>query len=163
MKTSSWPRVAVAAVLPFLLSLYLAMPALHPEPRQVSGTLSSTQACLGLCAEALSIGGISLVCKYSFSGVPASCDSRLRQAGPATAVYAQVPTVARLLGVSPAQGVLLQLQRDGQTVFKKSLSAHAWGAVYGDWLFHAVYWPFAGLVIWLWPQSAFSKRATWSD
>ncbi len=36
----------------------------------------------------------------------------------------------------------------------------------GGWLFHALYWPLAGLLLWRWPSSALARRLwariTWS-
>jgi hypothetical protein len=30
-------------------------------------------------------------------------------------------------------------------------------------VFHAIYWPIVGFIIWRWPNSRISKRATWQD
>jgi hypothetical protein len=87
----------------------------------------------------------------------------LTEPGSATITYSPIPSLARLVGLAPTEGVLLRMERNGERVFARSFSSQVWAGLYGGWVFHAVYWPLMGIAIWLWPNAWFSRRATWSD
>jgi hypothetical protein len=156
-------RVAVVSAPPLLATLWLSVPAWQPQPVVVSGTLKAGHACLGLCAEVVAVEGLRLACNADLFGVPYDCPARLLAPGPVTASYAPLPSVAGVLGLAPTAGVLTRLEREGQLVHRRSVRQLVWSALYGGWVFNAVYWTLAGLVIWLWPQSRFSRRVTWQD
>lgn len=153
-----WWRVVLAGCLPMLVSLWLSLPALRPQPVEVRGAVEPIELCLGLCARGLAIGGQRLVCNADLLGVPYDCRDRLLIPGEATARYVVLPSLARMIGLAPATGVLTRLERDGQVLFSRSAQQHVWHAIYGGWVFHALYWPIVGLIIWRWPGSRFSRR-----
>lgn len=153
-----WWGVVLAGCLPMLAGLWFSLPALRPQPVEVRGAVVAVELCLGLCAQGIAIGGQRLVCKADLLGVPYACRDRLAAPGDATARYVVLPSVARLLSLAPATGVLTRLERDGQVLFARSVQQHVWQAIYGGWAFHALYWPIVGLIIWRWPGSRFSRR-----
>lgn len=167
MARTPWGRIALAAMPPALVSLWLATPMLQPAPVTVAGPAASAEACLSLgvdlCRPVLQVQGLRLSCGYDFIGQPVACRERVRAPGEVQATYIPLPSAAGLLGRAPVQGTLLRLDRDGEPVYRRSLQAQVWAAVYGGWLFHAIYWPLAGLVIWRWPASRFARRVTWQD
>jgi hypothetical protein len=57
----------------------------------------------------------------------------------------------------------LRMEKNGERVYSRSFSSQVWAGLYSGWVFHAFYWPLMGIVIWLWPNSWFSRRVTWSD
>ncbi len=75
----------------------------------------------------------------------------------------QFPSLASAFGLAPLQGTITKLELGGKVVYARTKSQLVWSALYGGWVFHAIYWPIAGFSIWRWPQSRFSKRATWSE
>jgi hypothetical protein len=153
-----WWRVVLAGCLPMLVGLWLGIPTLQPKPVEVRGAVEPVALCLGLCAQGLAIGGQRLVCKADLLGVPYDCRERLFVGGEATARYVALPSLARLLGQAPATGVLTRLEHNGQVLFARSARQHVWQAIYGGWVFHAIYWPIVGLIIWRWPGSRISRR-----
>jgi hypothetical protein len=169
----------VVSAPPVLLALWLALPGLHPPPMQLQGPAKAEQVCVGRwCAEVLTVAGQPLACRVDFIGLPADCRLRgadrrglpsavLDAAQPAMATAVRLPSLLSLMGLAPTEAVLLQLDQGGQRLFRRSLQSHAWMAMYGSWLFHAVYWPLAGLMLWLWPQSGLGRRIwarlTWSE
>lgn len=171
-------RIAMVSAPPALLSLWLALPALHPPPERLEGPAAAHRACVGpWCTEVLTVAGRPLSCSADFVGVPGKCGLRganrrgppsemLDPALPATAQVVRLPSLLSALGLAPTEAVLLQLEQGGQRLFRRSLQSQAWMAMYGSWLFHAVYWPLAGLLLWLWPQSGLGRRVwarlTWS-
>lgn len=163
MARTPWLRIAAVSAPPVLAALWLSAPALQPAPVTVTGHTSSAEACLGVCRPVLALGDLRLACGLDFSGVPVACRQRLRVDGPAQATYAPLPTLAGLVGLAPTHGVLLRLERGGETVYRRSLQQQVWSALYGGWVFHAIYWPIAGLILWRWPHSRFSRRVTWAD
>lgn len=167
MARTPWGRIALVVAPPALVSLWLATPALQPAPLRVSGPLVAAEACLSagmqVCRPVLAVRELRLSCGYDFIGLPVACRERLREAGEVQATYVPLPSAAGLLGRAPVQGTLLRLERGGETVYRRSLQAQVWAAVYGGWLFHAIYWPIAGLVIWRWPGSRWARRAQWQD
>lgn len=133
-------------------------------PRQtVSGTAERTRVCLVICADMLKIGDVILSCRADFLGAPYDCREKLLQPGAVQASYAALPSLAALFGLAPTQGTLLRLQRDGTTVYARSVAQQVWAALYGGWVFNAIYWPLMGLVIWRWPRPRLARRVTWKD
>ena len=158
-----WLRIAGVSTPPLLLALWLSVPLLQPARQTVAGPAESAQACLVFCAQVLKVGPAMLSCRADFLGTPYDCRNKLLQPGAVTAEYAALPSLAALLGLAPTQGTLLRLRRDGEVVFSRSVSQQVWAALYGGWVFNALYWPLAGLVIWRWPQSRMARRITWKD
>lgn len=172
-------RILVISAPPMLLTLWLAVPALHPAPVDVQGLAAPHRACVGRwCGELVAVSGQVLACRVDLIGLPADCRLRGAQARglPAATLIAGVPVQAQvvrmpsllsLLRLAPTESVLLRLQQGDQLLFRRSLQGHAWGALYGGWLFHAIYWPLAALVIALWPGSGTSRRLwsriTWTE
>jgi hypothetical protein len=163
-------RVLLISAPPMLLTLWLMVPALHPEPVELSGPATPQQACVGRwCGEVIAVDGRLLACRVDFVGLPADCRLRgpQRPGPPSQALQPQVPVQARavvlpsllgLLGLAPTEAVLLRLQQGDRLLLRRSLQSHAWAALYGGWLFHAIYWPLAGLVLALWPGSGAARR-----
>lgn len=172
-------RVGAISALPLLLGVWLAIPALHPVPVVLEGAATAERACVGRwCAEVVAVSGRPLACRADLIGMPEDCRLRgpagrglpgavLRPGEPATARVVSLPSLLSLLGFAPTDAVLLELRQGGQTLFRRSLHGQAWAALYGGWLFHAVYWPIVGLVWWLWPRSGLSRRlwarVTWTE
>ncbi len=172
-------RILVVSAPPALLTLWLALPALHPPPMQLQGQAAAQRACVGpWCAEVLTVAGQPLSCRVDFIGLPGDCwlrrsDRRgppstlLDPALPVTAQVVRLPSLLSAVGLAPTEAVLLRLDQGGERLFRRSLQSHAWMAMYGSWLFHAVYWPLAGLLLWLWPRSGVARRVwarlTWSE
>jgi len=142
-----WLRIAAVSAAPMLFGIWLSIPALQPAKQLVSGSSSSTSTCLVLCADVLEVSGTKLGCGIDLLGVPYSCRSRLLQPGAVNATYVALPTLAGLFGVSRTEGTLIRLKRDGTVVYSKSVSQQVWSALYGGWVFNAIYWPIAGIVI----------------
>ena len=151
-------RLAAVALLPVAISLWLSVPAFQPEPQVVAGQAAKSKVCLGLCSDVLLINNLAIACKSDLFGVSYSCKDKLLQAGEVEATYVRLPSVASILGQSRIEGTLVRLRRDGEVVYSSSVSHHVWRAVYGGWVFNAIYWPIAGLVAWLWPQSWLHRK-----
>jgi hypothetical protein len=162
-------RISAVSAPPALMALWLALPPLHPPPLQLAGPATAERVCVGpWCREVVAVGGRPLACRADFIGLPEDC--RLRGAGkrglpsavlsaePVEARAIALPSLLSLLGLAPTEAVLLELRQGGQTLFRRPLQAQAWAALYGGWLFHAVYWPIAGLLLWRWPRSGLSRR-----
>jgi hypothetical protein len=162
-RKTPWLRIACVAAPPLLLTLWLSIPLLQPARQTASGTAERTRVCLVLCADVLKVGDTTLSCRADFLGTPYDCREKLLQPGAAVAQYAALPSLAALLGLAPTQGTLLRLQRDGVTVYSRSVAQQVWAALYGGWVFNAIYWPLMGLVIWRWPHSRLARRVTWKD
>jgi hypothetical protein len=156
-------RVAAVASPPILLSLWSSIPAFQPAPKTITGVVSRAEVCLITCAPVVAIGDQRLLCRADFMGAPHACREKHMQPGEATVRYSSFPSVAALVGLSPTTGVMLRMERNGERTFAKSLSSHAWSALYGGWVFHAIYWPLMGFIIWKWPKSWLSRRVTWED
>ncbi len=154
-------RVAVVALPPVLLWLWLLWPGLQPERQRISGTISSAPGCLGWCEPVVSIAGTPLSCRADFLGLPAACPADLLKAGAGSAAFFRMPSLAAALGRAPTRGVLLELERDGSRVFTRSFRAQVLASVYASWGFHVLYWPVVALVIWRWPNSRLSRKAQW--
>lgn len=172
-------RIALISAPPALLTLWLAIPSLHPPPLLLQGPVHAQRACVGpLCGEVVAVAGRALACRADFIGLPEDC--RLRGAqrrglpsqvlaadAPVRAHAVALPSLLSLLGRAPTEAVLLQLQQGEQVLFRRSLASHAWAALYGGWLFHAIYWPLAGLLLWRWPRSGLARRLwarlTWTE
>lgn len=154
-------RVAVLALPPVLLWLWLLFPGLQPERQRLSGVIASAQVCLGWCEPVVSIGGTPVSCEADFVGLPSACPSALLQPGAGSASFFYMPSLAAVLGLAPTAGVLLELERDGAQVFRRSFRSQVLAGLYASWGFHALYWPLVALVIWRWPRSRFSRRVTW--
>jgi hypothetical protein len=166
MKT--WIRAMGFWLPPLLVSAWLSIPALQPAPQTLRGPLGSTEACLLklACGQVLAVGDARIGCQFDLLGAPYDCRRRLRElpAGTeAVATYVPLPSLARLAGVAPTAGVLTRLEAGGEALHRRSVSSLVWQGLYGGWLFHAVYWPLVGLVIWRWPNSRLARRATWAD
>jgi hypothetical protein len=146
-----------------LLSLWLTIPALQPAKQMVTGQLGATKSCLIVCAEVIQVADRRLGCNVDLLGVPYACRAKLLQPGQAVATYVALPSAARLLSLADTDGTLLRLERDGAVIYSRSIAQQAWSALYGGWIFHAIYWPIAGLIIWKWPSSRFSRRVQWKD
>ena len=155
-------RVAALSLPPLVVSLWLSVPAFQPALQSAQGTVGRASSCVLLCADVIQIQGLLINCKADLLGVPYACDERLLRSGEAEATYAWLPSLAGLLGLTDVAGTLTKLQRDGKTVFARSVSSQVWAAMYGGWVFNAIYWPIAGLILWRWPQSRFSRRITWA-
>jgi hypothetical protein len=156
-------RIAALAAPPLLMTLWTTVPALQPAPQTITGAVSKAEVCLITCAQVIAVGNEKLACQADFLGAPYSCRDRLLASGDATVKYVKFPSLARAIGLAPTTGVLVRMEREGKTMFAKSVSSHAWGALYGGWVFHAFYWPIVGLIIWKWPNSRVSRRVTWED
>jgi hypothetical protein len=154
-------RIVALSAPPLLLWLWLLVPMWQPAPVKVTGPIQQTEACLGLCQPVLSVGPVALSCQADLMGFPYACPPRLLQAGTGSATYFVFPSLGGLLGLAPTAGVLLELERDGQRVFRRSVRAQVFASIYGGWAFHAVYWPVVALIIWRWPNSRVSRRAQW--
>lgn len=151
-------RLVAVAILPLAISLWLSVPSFQPAEEVVRGQASKASVCLGICSDVLEVGGRKLACKADLFGVSYSCKKKLLQAGEVEATYVKLPSIASSIGMSQIDGTLIMLRRDGETVYSGSTSHHVWKAVYGGWVFNAVYWPLAFLVAWLWPQSWLHRR-----
>jgi hypothetical protein len=158
-----WFRVVAVSAPPLLVALWLSVPWFQPETVRAEGRLERASVCLGVCADVVAVNDLRLACQADLLGVPYRCKHSLLQPGSVAVTYAALPSVAGLLGRAPVSGVLTRLERDGQTVFRKSVPRHVWSALYGGWVFNAIYWPIAGLIVWRWPKSRFSRRVTWSQ
>jgi hypothetical protein len=167
-------RVLLVASPPVLLGLWLSMPSLQPEPFTQRGVAELREVCTGpFCGQLLVVNGQPLACRIDIVGLPGRCGLRGGGAGgglagqEVQALAVRLPSVLGLLGQARAEGVLLRLERGDQLLFRRDLRAQAWGALYGGWLFHAIYWPLAGLLLWLWPGSGAARRLwariTWSQ
>ena len=163
MARTPWLRIAGISLPPLLLTLWLSVPALQPGKQFVQGELRQAEACLIMCAKVAQIEESRLGCRIDLLGAPYDCPARLLRPGPVAATYVTFPSAAGLLGLAPLSGTLVKLESNGQVVYARSVSQLAWAAMYGGWLFHAIYWPIAGLIIWRRPNSKFSKRVTWSE
>jgi hypothetical protein len=161
MNLRLWFKVVVLSAPPLLLWIWLLLPPLQPVPQRVGGEVRASDACLVWCSPVVSVGGTALSCKADLLGVPYACPPKLLKPGSGTATFFVLPTASGLLGLSPTTGVLLELERDGEVVFRRSVRSQVFATLYGGWVFHAVYWPLVGLAIWLWPDSRFSRRAQW--
>ena len=111
----------------------------------------------------VAIENLRLACDFGFTGIPYDCDENVVAADDAQATYGALPTAAGLLGVSPTQGVILRLESGGKTIFRRSIAEQVWAAMYGGWVFNAIYWPIAALIVWRWPNSTFSRRVKWEE
>ena len=158
MSKTPWPRIATATLPPLLLSVWLSVPAFQPAKQVATGDLSAAKSCLVFCAEVVHVDQRRLGCNVDFIGVPYGCRSKLIQPGVVTATYTQLPSVARLFGLAVTDGTLVRLERNGEILYSRSIAQQAWDALYGGWVFHAIYWPIAGLIIWRWPAWRFSRR-----
>jgi hypothetical protein len=154
-------RVAVVALPPILLWLWLLFPGLQPERQRLVGAIASADACLAWCRPVVSIGGTSVSCQADFLGLPSACPPELLQPGIGSASFFYMPSLAAALGLAPASGVLLELERGGALVFRRSFRSQILASLYASWGFHVLYWPLVALVIWRWPNSRFARRATW--
>ena len=163
-------RIAAVSAPPALMALWLALPPLHPPPLRLAGPVTAERVCVGpWCREVVAVAGQKLACRADFIGLPEDCRLRGAQARglpsavlvpgePAEARAIALPSLLSLLGRAPTEAVLLELRQGGRVLFSRPLQAQAWAALYGGWLFHAVYWPIAGLLLWLWPASGLSRR-----
>ncbi len=171
-------RIALVALPPAAVALWPAVPALQPKVTELVGTAQPQRDCVGpFCGERVHIEGRSLACRISLLGLPADCrlssaigrglPAQTLQAGqPAVARVAELPTLRSLLGLAPRDAVLLRLQQGPQLLYRRSLHGQAWAVLYGDWAFHALYWPLVGLLLWRWPSSTLGRRVwariTWT-
>jgi hypothetical protein len=156
-------RIAGVVALPVLMTLWTSIPALQPKPIVIAGEIKRGEACLITCAPVIEIGDKKIACKTDLLGVSYDCRKRLTESGAATITYSPIPSLARLVGLAPTDGVLLRMEKNGERVYSRSFSSQVWAGLYSGWVFHAFYWPLMGIVIWLWPNSWFSRRVTWSD
>lgn len=151
-------RLFIAAALPFSVAVWLSVPALQPQERTIEGQARTVSVCPVTCVDLLEIGNVTLACTHDFSGYPHSCRRRDLVDGQARVTYVPLPSVARIFGLSPTAGVVTGIEKDNEIVFRKSISDHVWSALYGGWVFHAIYWPVVLLVGWLWPRSWLARR-----
>lgn len=166
-----WVRAMGFWLPPLAVSLWLTFPALQPAAQAVRGPLAATEACLLklACGSALKVGDTVLGCQFDLLGAPYDCRRRLLEsaaagvAGDVVAEYRALPSLARAVGLAPTAGVLTRLEIGGQVVHRRNVAALVWQGLYGGWLFHAVYWPIVGLILWRWPESRFARRVTWAD
>jgi hypothetical protein len=171
-------RIALVSLPPAFVALWPVVPALQPAVVELRGMATPQRDCVGpFCGERARIGERTLACRVSLVGLPDDC--RLRGAGgrglpsealapgvPVVARYAELPTLRSLLGLAPREAVLLRLQQGEQLMLRRSLQSQAWAMLYGDWTFHAVYWPLVGLLMWRWPSTRLGRRVwasiTWT-
>jgi hypothetical protein len=158
-----WLRVSVFVLPPLLVTIWTSIPALQPKPVTVTGEVTRANACVLLCAPVVAIANERIACRTDLLGVSYKCRDKLTQQGVATVTYAAMPSLARLIGMSPTTGVLLKMEREGKVIYSRSIADQVWAGLYGGWVFHAIYWPIVGFIIWRWPNSRISKRATWQD
>jgi hypothetical protein len=172
-------RIALVSLPPLLLAMWPLVPALRPAVLEIEGPAAPQRDCVGpFCGERLAVAGRSMACRIDFIGLPDDCrlqapagralPAQALQAGlPVQARFAEVPTLRSLLGLAPRDAVLLRLQQGERVLLRRSLHAQAWAALYGGWLFHAVYWPLVALLMWRRPQSRLSQRLwariTWTE
>lgn len=171
-------RIGLVSALPLGVALWPVVPALRPAIVELQGPVAPQRDCVGpVCGERVSIAGRPMACQIALTGLPADCrlwapggrglPSRTLQPGlPATARYAELPTLRSLLGLAPREAVLVRLQQGDRVLHRRSLQSQAWALLYGDWTFHAVYWPLVGLLLWAWPSSRLGQRVwasiTWT-
>jgi hypothetical protein len=153
-----WFRFGIAGLLPILVSLWLSIPTFQPKLQFVQGPATQANVCLIKCADALSVQGILVGCKVDLLGVPYSCRDKILEPGEAQVTYAKLPSLASLLGFARTSGSLVRLERDGQLIYSRSVSSQVWSALYGGWVFNAVYWPLVALIVWLWPESYAARK-----
>jgi hypothetical protein len=153
-----WFRIGIAGLLPIAVSFWLSIPAFQPKPQFIQGPASHTTACLIKCAEVLSVQGVLIGCKVDLLGVIYTCAEKILQPGEAQVTYAKLPSLASLLGFARTSGTLVELKRDGQLIYSRSVSSQVWSAIYGGWVFNAVYWPLVALIVWLWPESYAARK-----
>ncbi len=153
-----WLRIAIAGLLPMLVSLWLSIPAFQPLPQIIQGHSTPAEVCLVKCANVLSVQGVLIGCKADLLGVPYSCREQLLAPGDARVTYAKLPSLASLLGFARTSGTLVRLERDGQLIYSRSVTDQVWAAIYGGWVFNTVYWPLVALIGWLWPQSYAARK-----
>lgn len=163
MSSRLWPSVVAVSLPPLLVSVWLAVPALRPQPVQISGELENEEVCLLICARVLSVAGKRLSCKADFIGTPHDCHRSVLQPGTATVSFVSLPSVADIFGIAPTVGVVTRVERDSKVLFQSTPSRQVWHALYGGWLLHTIYWPIAGFVVWRWPNSRFSRRVNWQQ
>jgi hypothetical protein len=156
-------RIAGAVALPVLVLLWTLIPALQPKSITIAGNVKPAEACLIACAPVIEIGDKKIACKTDLLGVSYDCRKRLTEPGAATITYSPIPSLARLTGLAPTDGVLLRIEKNGERLYSRSFSSQVWAGLYEGWVFHAFYWPLMGIAIWLWPNSWLSRRVTWSD
>jgi hypothetical protein len=162
MDLRRWLQVVLLSAPPLLVWAWLLVPSLQPKPQHLAGPIRAAEACLvGWCRPVVSVGSVALSCQSDLLGAPYACPDRLLASGVGTAKYFVHPTVSGLLGLAPTAGVLIELERDGQVVFRRSIRGQVFASMYGGWAFHAIYWPIVGFVIWRWPHSRISRRAQW--
>ncbi len=163
MAARIWPSIVAVSLPPLMISAWLAVPALRPKPIQVSGLLQRQEVCFLTCASVWAVGSVRLSCKADFVGVPHACPEAAVKPVESQLSYIWVPSIAGLLNLAPTRGVVTRIEQDSRLVFGNSASRQIWQALYGGWVFHAIYWPIAGLVVWRWPHSRFSRRVTWQQ
>ncbi len=159
MRRTIWLPVALLSAPPVLIWLWMLIPALQPVPQRISGGIGSSDVCFGYCRPVVSVASTPLSCRSDLIGFPYACAPRLLEAGTGSAVYFTLPTLSGLLRSSPTAGVLLELERDGQIVFRRSVRSQAFASIYGGWIFHAVYWLIVALILWRWPGSRIGSSA----
>lgn len=148
---------------PLVVAAWLAVPAFRPQPVQISGEVETEEVCLLVCARVASVAGKRLSCKADFVGTPHDCLPSVLRPGTATVWYVSLPSIAGVLRIAPTVGVVTRVERDAKVVFQSTPSRQVWQALYGGWVFHAIYWPIAGFVVWRWPKSRFSRRVNWQQ
>ena len=151
-------RLVIAAAIPLLVTVWFSVPALQPQARTVEGQARTVAVCPVTCADLLAVDAVILACKHDFSGYPHSCRRRHLVTGTVKVTYVPLPSAASVLGISPSAGVVTKIEKDGEVVFRKSASGHVWAALYGGWVFHAIYWPVVLLAARFWPNSWLARR-----
>ena len=141
-----------------LTTLWLAVPSLQPQQRVAEGQVGKATVCFITCADVLTIQSLQLACQHDFSGYPHTCKAQLLESGLAKVSYVSLPSLAGLLGVAPTAGVITRIERAGEVTLLKSASGHIWSALYGGWVFHAIYWPSVAIIARFWPHSWFGRR-----
>jgi len=151
------------ALPPLAFALWLGVPFFDPPLKTAQGHASRTQVCLAGCSDVLQVGGLLLGCKADPVGLSIACRDDLLASGDVVATYVRLPSLASLLGVSRVSGTLVRLERGKEAAYSRAVSSIVWATLHEPSLFHLLYWPIAAFLIWRWPQSRFSRRATWSD
>jgi hypothetical protein len=151
------------ALPPLAFAFWLGIPFFDPPLKTVQGRASPARYCLAGCSDVLKVSGQILGCKAEPAGLSFGCRDDLLASGDVVATYVRLPSLSSLLGVSRVSGTLVRLERGKELVYDRSVSSIVWASLHEPSLFHLLYWPIAAFIIWRWPRSRFSRRATWSD
>lgn len=163
MTRTPWLRVLAIALPPLVFALWFLVAFLDLPTTTVKGRVSVTRYCLAGCGEVLQVEGRLLGCEADLSGLSFACRGTPLAEGEVVATFVRLPSLASWLGMSRISGTVLKIDRGADRVYERSVSGIVWDTVKRPSLFHLIYWPLAGLIIWRWPGSRFSRRVMWRD